>query len=128
MKEKDSQISLPSSSSCWILGVLCSWLDMCLMADLGVFEVLNLLRFLSATGLINVGISQVEFAWKDEEEEVQMEGDMLSSLLQVLLNLDDCHFLDVLLQWWRGKWWVMAGLSLSSLHGIILGVKDGVQV
>jgi len=51
------------------------------MDYLGVFEVLNLLGFLSKISLINVGASQVEFAWKAKEEEVQMEEDMLSSLL-----------------------------------------------
>jgi len=41
---------------------------------------LNLLDFVSGTSPISVEISQVEFACKGEEEEVQMGGDMLSSL------------------------------------------------
>ena len=48
---------------------------------------LNFLGFWSETSLISLEISEVEFVCKGEEKEVQMEGDMLNSLLLVLLSL-----------------------------------------
>jgi len=47
MKEKDSRISLPSSSLCWISSTYEAHLCVCLGSALGAFEMLNLLGFLS---------------------------------------------------------------------------------